>query len=510
MKILLLEHPRDPCPERCNDVANTPLSSSLLTGYVAGMLESRGHEVEIVEGYLEGLSYEEIRQRIRAVEPDLMGVHLVYHWKIDYELFTFLEQLKREEFLPYITVYGFYPTFAFEEILQACPVIDSVILGEPELTFAELAEVLSGRCNSIDIAGLAQRDKYGRIRYTRRKPVEDLDLLPFPVRTEAMFGLPEVNIQGSRGCYGRCTFCYINPFYGQRSRWRGRSPENIVAEIDKIISERGRKEFYFTDPNFFGPGQKGQKRALHLASLLKQRNVQFGIEARVNDIHDETIGALVEAGLRYLLIGLESGRDHSLKRMNKMTTVAQNERALRILRRHGIEPNIGFIMFEPDSSLKDIRANFEFLRRNDLLKNLPVTANVLYHHQIILKGTPAYQRLQKEGRLKTLPASTYEGMAAFADPQVAVLADIMRQITNFLFRRMGSIWSGREEEPRNARERYARLNRLLVEWFETVLHALEIGEKFSDEEKEAFVGKAKKAINDILYFDSKTRCSKQR
>lgn len=68
-----------------------------------------------------------------------------------------------------------------------------------------------------------------------------------------------------------------------------------------------------------------------MASLLKERNITFGIEARVNDIHDKTIKALVDAGLRDILIGLESGRDESLQRLNKMTTVAQNERALEIL-----------------------------------------------------------------------------------------------------------------------------------------------------------------------------------
>ncbi|MHB8986623.1 MAG: B12-binding domain-containing radical SAM protein, partial [Eubacteriales bacterium] len=283
------------------------------------------------------------------------------------------------------------------------------------------------------------RDGSGNICSQRRAPVTDLDLLPFPVRTEAMLRLPEINIEGSRGCYGGCTFCYINPYYKERghtsakvwghtsieecpqlmnvpdlSRWRGRSPENIVAEIDGLIAEYGKREFYFVDPNFFGPGRQGQERALRLASLLKERDIQFGIEARVNDIHEQSIGALAEAGLRHILVGLESGRDESLKRLNKMTTVAQNEKALKVLRLHGIEPNIGFIMFEPDSSLEDIRVNFDFLLRNDLLKDLSVTANVLYHPQIILQGTRAYHKLQEEGRLKLL-STTYEGTACFAD-----------------------------------------------------------------------------------------------
>lgn len=498
MKILLLEHPRSISPDRCNDIANTPLSSCLLTGYVAAMLAREGHEVEIVEGYLDGLSYDEIGRRVCDMRPQILGVHLVHQWKIDFELLGFLEKMKREAFLPYITVYGFYPTFAFEEVLHRGTAIDSVIIGEPELTFSRLAREISRRAYAGEVHGLALRSAAGKVRCLRRNPVDDLDLLPFPVRTEAMFRLPEVNLQGSRGCYGGCTFCCINPFYGQGPLWRGRSPENIVAEVEKIISEHGKKDFYFTDPNFFGPGQGGQKRALKLASLLKPRSVRFGIEARVNDIHDETIGALVEAGLRHILIGLESGKDESLRRLNKMTTVAQNERAVAILRRHGIEPNIGFIMFEPDSSLEDVRINYEFLQRNGLLENLSVTANVLYHHQIILKGTPAFQSLLAEGRLEFPGHSVCEGFPSFADNKVAALATIMRRITNFLFMHMAGIWSGKVEEPKNAPEQYAKINRLLVECYTDKLKALEAGEQFTEEELELVILKAEKEIADLL------------
>jgi anaerobic magnesium-protoporphyrin IX monomethyl ester cyclase len=498
MKILLLEHPRSLMPERCNDIANTPLSSCLLTGYAAAMLKKNGHEVEIVEGYLDRLSYEEIGNILDALRPDILGVHMVYHWKTDLALFGFLELVKSEGLASTITAYGFYPTIAFEDILKRSQAVDSVIVGEPEMPFADLAGAAPTVTRPRTIPGLAVRDGSGEVRCLKQRPVEDLDLLPFPVRTEALYRLPEVNLLGSRGCYGRCTFCYINSFYGQGSPWRRRSPENIIEEIDGIIPERGARDFYFTDPNFFGPGRRGQERALRIASLLKPRNVRFGIEARVNDIHDEVIGPLVEAGLRHILIGLESGKDDSLRRMNKMTTVAQNERALGILRKHGIEPNVGFIMFEPDSTVEDIRINFEFLRRNELLKNLSVTANVLYHHQIILEGTEAYHHLRKEGRLETRPSSSYEGTAYFRVPEVAALADIMRQVTNILFACMEGVWSGKIIGPPGAGEKYSKVNRLLVKVFDDSLRALESGERFDGAQIASVVRETEKEITGIL------------
>jgi len=313
-----------------------------------------------------------------------------------------------------------------------------------------------------------------------------------------MSRLSEVNLLGSRGCYGKCTFCYINSFYGTGNPWRGRSPDNIVNEIDEIIEERGSRDFYFTDPNFFGPGQLGQDRALRLAAVLKPRNIRFGLEGRVNDIRDETIAALKDAGLRQILIGLESGKDESLKRMNKMTTVAQNENALRILRKHGIDPNVGFIMFEPESSLSDVRVNLEFLKRNDLLKRLSVTANVLYHHQIVLEGTQAYHDLRRENRLVLERPFSYEGTAYFRSSEVAGLADIMRQTTNILFSRMDGIWSGTTIEQPNMQERYDSVNQVLVKIFEDSLASLERGVQFDKDRIASVVSEVEQQIQGLL------------
>jgi len=499
MKVLLLEHPRRVAQERGNDIANAPLASCLLSGYCAGVLQSEGHDVEIIEGYLDDFSYPEIEEQVKAASPGFLGVNIVYHWQGNQELYSTLERLKSQGVAPFISVYGYYPTFAYEGILNECQAIDAVILGEPEVTCSELVNALSTGDFPENLPGLAVRDGAGGICCQRRELIQDLDKIPFPVRTEALMRISEVNLMGSRGCYGACTFCYINPFYGSGSCWRGRSPENIVEEIDQLISEWGRKKFYFTDPNFFGPGKRGQRRALKLASLLKSRGITFGIEARVNDIHEETIAALVDAGLRNILIGLESGRDESLQRLNKMTTVAQNERALKILRENGIQPNVGFIMFEPDSTLADLRVNFEFLQRNRLLEDLAITANMLYHHQIILMGTPAFKQLKEQGRLRNVN-TFYEGSTPYLNADVASLADLMRRLTNIVFDAMDGIWSGREPEPEDAAVRYEKINHLLVESFERALKHLEAGGSLPEAAREELAAAQAAEIKQILGF----------
>jgi anaerobic magnesium-protoporphyrin IX monomethyl ester cyclase len=489
MKVLLIEHPRRAAADRCNDIANTPLSSCLLSGYAAAVLRRDGHEAEIVDGYLERLSYADILDRVIAEKPEVLAVHMVYNWEKNSPLFNFLEEVKGS-LSTYVVAFGFYPTVAFREILETCPSIDACIAGEPELTLSRLAGSNLKPKSVSAIPGLVTRDGSGGLIATPPDAINDLDTIPFPVRTPGLLAMGEINLLGSRGCYGRCTFCYVGTFFGRNPSWRGRSPENIAKEIDSLMAQTGSRDFYFTDPNFFGPGSGCQERAIRLAGLLKGRGIRFGIEGRVNDIHDETIERLADAGLRHILVGLESGRDESLKRLNKMTTVVQNEEAIRILRRHAIEPNVGFIMFEPDSTLQDLRINFEFLKRNDLFRRLSVTANVLYHHQIILQGTAAYAYLKAEGRLVTAGDTPYEGTTHFKNSAVATLAAIMRRVTNKLFASFDDFWSGRVPEPEAVQVAYDALNRLLVAVFEDNLTILESGEILTEGQAAAIVDEA--------------------
>ena len=344
MKILLLEHPRSVAPERCNDIANTPLSSCLLSGYAAAMLKGRGHEVEIVEGYLDKLSYGDIADKVNAMKPDILGVHLVYHWQNDHALFDFLDTIKREGQVSTVTAYGFYATISYNNILKDRQSVDSVIVGESERPFAELVEAVSFKNYTPAVPGLAIRDGLRRGQTSRTGTRSRPRQSPFS-RSNRGIEPPFRGEPAGKPRVLREVHVLLHQFFLREGKPLAREKSRDIArEVDEIIADRGTRDFYFTDPNFFGPGQMGQDRALRIATLLKPQNIRFGIEGRVNDIRDETIAALVDAGLRQILIGLESGKDESLRRMNKMTTVAQNENALRILRKHGIEPNVGFIM----------------------------------------------------------------------------------------------------------------------------------------------------------------------
>jgi radical SAM superfamily enzyme YgiQ (UPF0313 family) len=428
-------------------------------------------------------------------------LHLVYDWSDGAQIASLLRDLREVCGPVPVFLYGFYPTFSWPELLDRHPEVAAVIVGEPERTAVELAAVAAGAgvpeaslaASLAAIPGLAVRGADGAPSLTAsRPPIEDLDSLPHPRRTAELLRMREVNIAGSRGCYGSCTFCTINPFYGGRSLWRPRSPESVIAEMAAVLEEHpDTRRFYFVDPNFFGPTGRGRGRALTLARMIRERfDIRFGLEGRVNDIDEELVENLVAAGFDELLIGLESGSDATLRRLNKHTTVEQNRRALRILRSHGVEPNVGFIMFEPDSSLDDVRVNLAFLREERLLDRLAVTANVLYHQQILLRPTPAYRAALAAGRLAVAPHNPYEGTVPYLHPEVGFLAETMAEVCRHVFAGLPlEVWVG---ENNTAAGRLAGLNRSLVGLFERLLDGLAGGAlRPSSELAEDAVGEAR-------------------
>lgn len=478
MNVFLLEHPRSIPRSFCNDIANTTLSSSLITASLRGQLAALGHHVTVSEGYLSKKTYEQLTAEILAAQPQILGVHLIYQWDEHQTLFAFLSQIKKS-FPLRIVIYGYYPTFAYRQLMEKHPGLFYIAAGEPETAFSELT---AGKLLP-QVPGLCYFDHLDELRCNPRQPQKELDLLPHPIRSKEHLSMREINIEGSRGCYNQCNFCHINPYYGKGCGWRGHSVDYICKEIEDLIETTGKRRFYFMDPNFFGPGKNGQRRAIALASRLQSYDIHFGIEARVNDIQEESLYALSQAGLDEILIGLESGSDEGLKRLNKNTTVAQNEAALATLAKVGIKPNIGFIMFEPNSSLADIRANIDFLLKNNLLDDLAITVNLLYHQQILLQGTAAYQHYARPEE------QSYHLHPAYKNREVCLLAGLMRRLSNCVFYYLNPVWQHMED---NAETKKAcqQINDILLQNFLHCFNELEQNIFYSQRDTEELAAAA--------------------
>jgi anaerobic magnesium-protoporphyrin IX monomethyl ester cyclase len=459
--VILLEHPRPRDPGRFQDVVNAPLSANLTIPYISAVLKSQEIPVETLDANLLDLSVDDSLEELAKRQPKLLGVHMVYLWDKTAEVFEMLSRLSK--ILPdtHINLFGFYPTFLYEKILQQFPFIDSVTMGEPEYTFLELSKTifkdtdntLNPNLSTIDGLAFMPKDASNghKIIINKQRPLisdVDMDGLPFPDRGDMERRKKRsvtTYVLGSRGCYNHCTFCYINPYYANRtdaanetdaqdststststSTWRGRSAENIFQEIHELYTGLGIRYIYFADANFFGPGRQGKRRALQLADLMikNKLDITFGLECRANDVEEESLSELVRAGLREVFLGLESGSQRVLDRFKKGLNTETNERAVKLLRRYDIEPSLGFIMFHPDAHLSDIRKNFEFLKRTRLLRTPAVTAHILHHGQTFFRGTPDFHQSVQSPGTTLEPFTGYEAFCGLTDPGVAAFSEV--------------------------------------------------------------------------------------
>lgn len=480
MSVILLEHPRPKNFKRFEEVVNAPLSACLFTGYIASVLQENNIAPEIINAHLYDWSIEQVVTHLSQKSPRILCVHAVYLWETTQSIFEMLSTVKAVLPSTHINLYGYYPTFTYERILTDFSSIDSITVGEPELTTLDLARhVLSSKDtpDEINVPGLAVRGTNGKAVFQPRPSIKDLDTLPFPVRMNIDLYTKKgiaAYIQGSRGCYNHCTFCYLNPFYVQATPWRGRSAKNIFEEIYQLYTKYNLANFYFSDANFFGAGKWGKDRAITLAELILTNNleIRFGFECRANDIDEYVLSKLVMAGLNNVFLGLESGDPASLKRFKKHATVDDNKNAIRLLRNYGIEPTFGFIMFEPKSTLESIRNNFEFLKETGIMTTPAITAHLLHHKQTLFQGTPDYQSIAD--RATTNHSFTdYETLYKMNDLKAEAFYDVISLICRTALSSLPETYDCENKPLHTESTSLAPLNDALITAFEETLSRFE-------------------------------------
>lgn len=343
-------------------------------GYLMQVLRDHGYECNVME--LSRTNHDELLTAIEEYSPNMIGFSLMSVNKK--HAAEFGRKIKSRFPDIHICVGGPVATFGGERLLKSVDgdYIDSVVVGEGEETIVELVQVLEKGEKPYGVLGVCFRDGDQIHVNPRRHPVRDLDKLPFPARDQfEMHGcnLEYIRISTSRGCTSQCTFCSApnvsNPYIKGMKVWRGRSPQNVVAEIKYLVDKYGFNTFDFVDSTFEDPGKIGKQRIREIAQGI----LDYGLQIYYNccmqacNWHEEDrelLQLLAKSGLEKVLVGIESGSDIGLKHWRKRSTVADNERIIKLLREQNIYVAFGFIMFHPHSTIAEIRENVEFLRKN--------------------------------------------------------------------------------------------------------------------------------------------------
>jgi radical SAM superfamily enzyme YgiQ (UPF0313 family) len=343
-------------------------------GMIAAVAEAAGHDVRIV-AFNEPARLERVVADVLDTSPDVVGLSMQFQHRA-HEFLSLARRLRAAGFRGHLTAGGQFPTLASREVLGPDTPLDSVVLYEGEETFPALLSALAEGRPLADVAGLALPSTDGPCRTADRRLPEDLDLFPYPRRYRGHakhFGVPFIPVMGSRGCWGKCSYCAITSFYrdarahGGGLALRLRSPEHIAGELALLWHASGGPAiFCFHDDNFVLPRASDTlERVRAIRAALDEYGVgRFGIigKARPDTLTPELARELAALGVIRLYVGVENASEHGAADLRRGTQTAHVREALRACREAGIFVCYNLLVFEPASTLADLRENVAFIR----------------------------------------------------------------------------------------------------------------------------------------------------
>lgn len=393
-------------------------------GYLTTSLRKNGFSVEIIDGWLEGLSDNEVYEKIIAdTSVGIVGVSC-YMSNNDSSI-ELARKIKKALPEVHLICGGFGPTFTPNKFLSK-DTFEVAMIGEGEKTIIEVCSNLLCRKSLRKVKGIVYLENEKVIKNEVNDQVLDLDTLEVPVRDTLKFAISRkstVNILTSRGCMGNCTFCSVNAFWklSKGKKWRGRSIKNIVDELE-LLYKMGVRNVKFVDDSFID-GDRDEKWAKAFYEEIKSRNINmiFRGSIRADLVTDEIIKYLKLSGFNSFACGIENGSSSALKRMNKSAKIDSNKNALDIFKKYNILVQAGFILFDDKTTLDEIKENYSFLREYN-----EIIIKGIFSEMFAANGTIFTERLEKQEKIKSV--EIYENNKyEIIDEKVKMLYDYIKR-----------------------------------------------------------------------------------
>lgn len=377
------------------EVKSANMTPPLSLAYCAAVLERAGVEAEILDAVALRLKPDAALERVKDGGYGLVAVSTATPSIAD-DL-AIADAVKESSPQTYVALLGPHVSIFSEQALGESRA-DAVVRGEPEYAVAELAKALAREESIEEISGLTIRTGSGVRHLPDRPPNEDLDSVPFPARhllpmdkyRSAVWGkTPFTTMLTSRGCFYGCIYCPYR--IGHGTKWRARSPQNVVDEIEECVRGFGVREILFRDPLFTAD----KERAIEISELIVRRGigVDWRCETRADLASEEMIESFARAGCKEINFGVESGSARILEGVKRVPIGRERIRKIfDTCRRVGIETMAFFIIGLPGETERTVEQTVRLaLELNpDVVQ---FTAATPY------PDTPYYEQLKAEGLL---------------------------------------------------------------------------------------------------------------
>lgn len=191
----------------------------------------------------------------------------------------------------------------------------------------------------------------------------------------------------SRGCPYQCIFCDRTVF---GNRFRARSAESVVDEVEDLISVYGAREIKFFDDI---PTMR-EDRMLEICDEMMDRGIRvpWSCTTRVDCVSKALLRRMKEAGCWQIVFGLESGSQKILDIVKKGTTLEQNRQAVAWAKEAGMNVRAFFVLGMPGETLETIDQTVQFAI--DLEVDVPT-----FYVLALYPGNELYKIAQQEGKV---------------------------------------------------------------------------------------------------------------
>ncbi|MGB7601094.1 MAG: cobalamin-dependent protein [Candidatus Sulfotelmatobacter sp.] len=244
------------------------------------------------------------------------------------------------------------------------------------------------------------------------------------VRLPQRKGATAATIIPSVGCPMGCNFCTTSAFFGGKGKFINfyQTGDELFDVMCGIEKELRVNSFFVMDENFL----LHRTRAMRLLERMKQagKSWELSVFASANAIRKYTMLELVELGVSWVWMGLESPRSNYGKLQGHDVTQLTKE-----LREHGIRVQgstiIGLEHHTPDNIVDEIESAIEY--QTDF-------------HQFMLytpvPGTPLYQEMADQGRLlANIEYADIHGQYKFNFQHSAISREDSKRFLDWAFRR---------------------------------------------------------------------------
>ena len=333
--------------------------------YIGAVLEENDVKVTILDAPALDMDFQGYQRELANKHVDLLGVQTTTP--------TIKQALTvgkiTKELYPecMVTMGGYHATFMPEQVLRENDFVDVVVRNEGEFATLELVDAIENEKPLRNIDGINYRDGDRLVQTPKRRPIEDLDALPFPARhllpmSEYMlFGRKQVlaTMICSRGCPMGCSFCASSAMHGRRVRFR--SPENAADEMEQVVDDYKVRMVGFMDDTFtlFPKWVDSFCKGI----ISRGIDVVWGCTARVDRFNKELLSQMWKAGCRTLLFGVESGNQKILDNVQKGTKVGQAKRAFKTAKDIGMHTIASMTLGMPGESKTTIDETIGFAKR---------------------------------------------------------------------------------------------------------------------------------------------------